>query len=171
MNKIYTVINDSFENKNDNYYDEIRDILVTNMDSKIKKNKYEKTIIENNYKTNDAVSILKYLEFITNNDINILPETTSLEHIIPSKECKEHGNKLTNKIGNLTLLCGKNSKNGQKGNFSLGCKSYTYKKNIYKKSTFIITRNIYEKYSNFYYEDIMDRTKNISNILNMNTLY
>ena len=43
-------------------------------------------------------------------------------------------------IGNLTLLEGKNSKNGHKGNSSLGTKSFKIKKESYKNSCSKLTR-------------------------------
>ena len=52
-------------------------------------------------------------------------------------------------IGNLTLIEGKNSDNGHKGNSSLGSKTYDKKKISYKGSGCKITRDIVEKFNNF----------------------
>ena len=54
-----------------------------------------------------------------------------------------------NNIGNLTLIEGKNSDNGHKGNSSLGSKSYVKKKKSYEQSSSKVTRNVAEKYETF----------------------
>jgi hypothetical protein len=76
-----------------------------------------------------------------------------------------------NNIGNLTLIEGKNSDNGHKGNSSLGCKSYDKKKKSYQESSSKITRNIGEKFETFEEEHIIQRNKTIISDLNKYTNY
>jgi hypothetical protein len=76
-----------------------------------------------------------------------------------------------NNIGNLTLIEGKNSDNGHKGNSSLGCKSYSKKKKSYDESSSKITRNIAEKYETFEEQHIIERNKCIIQDLNKYTNY
>ena len=76
-----------------------------------------------------------------------------------------------NNIGNLTLIEGKNSDNGHKGNSSLGSKSYVKKKKSYDESSSMITRKITEKYETFEEKDIIERNKCIISELNKYTNY
>jgi hypothetical protein len=76
-----------------------------------------------------------------------------------------------NNIGNLTLLEGKNSINGHKGNSSIGCKSYGNKKKSYEESNSKVTRDIAEKYETFEEKNIIERSKFIVSELNKYTNY
>ena len=78
---------------------------------------------------------------------------------------------LMNNIGNLTLIEGKNSDNGHKGNSSLGCKLYDKKKKSYADSSSKITRDIAEKYEIFEEKNIIERNKFIIIQLNKFTNY
>lgn len=74
-------------------------------------------------------------------------------------------------IGNLTLIEGKNSDNGHKGNSSLGSKTYDKKVNSYKGSSSMITRNIVDNYETFTEETIIERNNQIIELLNIHTDY
>ena len=71
----------------------------------------------------------------------------------------------------MTLLEGKNSENGHKGNSSLGAKSYSNKKNEYEKSSSMITRDVAKEYDIFEEKDIVTRNKEIVQLLNQYTDY
>ena len=70
-----------------------------------------------------------------------------------------------------TLLEGKNSINGHKGNSSIGCKSYGNKKKSYEESNSKVTRDIAEKYETFEEKNIIERSKFIVSELNKYTNY
>lgn len=74
-------------------------------------------------------------------------------------------------IGNLTLIEGKNSDNGHKGNSSLGSKTYDKKISSYKKSSCMITREIAEDFETFSEDVIITRNTKIINSLNEYTNY
>ena len=74
-------------------------------------------------------------------------------------------------IGNLTLIEGKNSDNGHKGNSSLGSKLYDKKVISYKGSSSMITRNIVDNYETFTEETIIERNNQIRELLNIYTNY
>jgi hypothetical protein len=74
-------------------------------------------------------------------------------------------------IGNLTLIEGKNSDNGHKGNSSLGSKTYDKKIESYKGSSCKITRDIPEKFKSFTESEIIQRNREIISLLNNYTNY
>ena len=74
-------------------------------------------------------------------------------------------------IGNLTLIEGKNSVNGHKGNSSLGSKKYDKKIISYKGSSCKITRNISSYFTCFTEEQIIKRNNEITELLNKYTNY
>ena len=74
-------------------------------------------------------------------------------------------------IGNLTLLEGKNSDNGHKGNSSLGPKTYDKKIASYKGSSCKITRDVAETFGSFTELTIIERNKQIISLLNKYTNY
>ena len=78
---------------------------------------------------------------------------------------------LMNNIGNLTLIEGKNSENGHKGNSSLGSKPYFNKRKSYGDSSSKITRDIAIKYEIFEEQHIIERNKYIILELNKYTNY
>lgn len=87
-----------------------------------------------------------------------------LEHIMPKKN--NENNKLLNNIGNLTLLEAKNSKNGNIGNRSIQNSSFEIKKESYKKSSLIITKNIATIKTKIWTDnDILNRADQIINDL------
>ena len=104
--------------------------------------------------------------------MKLVPLNYTLEHIFCQKDkAKLKDQSLMDNIGNLTLIEGKNSDNGHKGNSSLGSKPYNSKKLSYKGSNSLITRNITEKYIHFVEENIIERNKEIVPLLNKYTDY
>ena len=125
-----------------------------------------------NFKSTNATYLLLFLETCINTDIHIVPLTYTLEHIYCQKnKAKLSDLSLMDNIGNLTLIEGKNSDNGHKGNSSLGSKSYDKKIKSYKDSSSIITRKIAENYETFTEETIIERNKEIVLLLNEYTQY
>ena len=96
-----------------------------------------------NFKSTNATHILLYLETSITTDLNTVSLDYTLEHIYCQKNKANLSNQsLMNNIGNLTLIEGKNSNNGHKGNSSLGSKSYDKKIDSYKESSSKITNDI-----------------------------
>ena len=125
-----------------------------------------------NFKSTNATYLLLFLETCHNTDLQIVSLDYTLEHIY----CQKFKNNLSNQslmdnIGNLTLIEGKNSENGHTGNFSLGSKKYEKKKNSYKNSSCKITREIVQNYETFSEDNIIDRNKKITELLQMYTDY
>ena len=78
-----------------------------------------------NFKSTNATHLLLFYETCINTDLQTVSLEYTLEHIYCQKEKANLSNQsLMNNIGNLTLIEGKNSDNGHKGNSSLGSKSY-----------------------------------------------
>jgi hypothetical protein len=125
-----------------------------------------------NFKSTNATHLLLFYETNINPDLHTVPLEYTLEHIYCQKnKANLLDQSLMNNIGNLTLLEGKNSLNGHKGNSSMGSKSYDNKQKSYAGSSSKITRNISETYNTFEEKDIIERNKFISIKLNEFTDY
>ena len=74
-------------------------------------------------------------------------------------------------IGNLTLIEGKNSENGHKGNSSLGSKSYDKKIASYEGSSCSITSKLPKTYIDFTEDTIVIRNNEITELLDKYTEY
>jgi hypothetical protein len=168
------ITNDVLKNNQYDYFKEIEHCLKKNKSSQINEEEYIRRLTNMTFKLKEASSILMFLESCLNTDAHIVPLDYTLEHIIPQNE-KKNGNltetSLINNIGNLTLLEGRNSANGAKGNSSLGSKPYDKKKEQYKKSNSMITRMIPDDFQNFSEKDIRQRNKKIVELLNTHTNY
>tara|TARA_B100000902_G_C26405644_1_gene479872 strand:- start:110 stop:502 length:393 start_codon:yes stop_codon:yes gene_type:complete len=125
------------------------------------------------FNSTNATHLLLFLETCVNTDVHNVPLEFTLEHIYCQNNKEKLRNPtLINNIGNLTLYEGKNSENGHKGNSSLGSKSYHQKKQSYKGSSCMITREIANKYdTDFTEEDIINRNYDIISLLNRYTDY
>jgi len=155
-----------------NYYKEITDCLKKNKDITINDENYLRELSIMNFKSTNATHLLLFLETCVNTDLHTVPLEYTLEHIYCQKEKATLVNQsLMDNIGNLTLLEGKNSHNGHKGNSSIGCKSYGNKKKSYAESSSKITRNIAEKYETFEEKNIIERSKFIIHELKKYTNY
>ena len=88
-----------------------------------------------------------------------------MEHIFSQDEKGQLEKVDISILGNLTLLELKNSKNGHKGNCSIKNKPFTEKKELaYKNSCNELTRRLYN-YENFNEDTIIERTKELFEIL------
>ena len=154
------------------YYKEITDCLKKNKDPAIYDEIYLRELCGMNFKSTNATHLLLFYETSINTDLHTVPLEYTLEHIYCQKEKATLVNQsLMNNIGNLTLLEGKNSINGHKGNSSIGCKSYGNKKKSYEESNSKVTRDIAEKYETFEEKNIIERSKFIVSELNKYTNY
>jgi hypothetical protein len=154
------------------YYDEIMKCLVKNMSPHVRDD-YEGKLRDMELNKTDAQYLLLFLETCETPDLHTVPMKYTLEHIIPQKNKAGLTNPaLMNSIGNVTLLEGKNTKDVQKGNSSLGCKEYIKKIDSYKNSSCKITREIAEKYVDSFTErDVQDRANSIAQRMNHHTSY
>ena len=154
------------------YYKEITDCLSKYKNNNINDENYLRELSIMNFKSTNATHLLIFLETCINTDLHTVPLEYTLEHIYCQKEKATLVNpSLMNNIGNLTLLEGKNSVNGHKGNSSIGCKSYGNKKKSYEESNSKVTRDIAEKYETFEEKNIIERSKFIVSELNKYTNY
>jgi hypothetical protein len=147
-----------------NYIKKITKILNDNMDSIVSsKEKYILHIKNLTMSQTIAKFILLYYETCITTDDNFPSLNLTLEHIFPQSEKKNLDDKNNmDRIGNMLLLEGKNSKGIQKGNYSLGSKKFDKKIVHYKKSCSKNTRSFYKKfkkYKKYDEDDIIDRTK------------
>ena len=171
-NEFIRIANEVIKNSNYDYYKEISACLVKNKNSNINGESYIQALQNMIFDTANATSLLLFYETCINTDIHQVPLEYTLEHIhCQSKKDKLKNETLINNIGNLTLIEGKNSKNGHKGNSSLGCKEYIKKKSSYQNSSAQISRNIAKEYETFEEKDIISRSIQIISELNKYTNY
>lgn len=154
------------------YYKDVEECLKKNKDPQINDEHFIRELSNSPFKSTNATHTLLFLETCINTDIQNVPLDYTLEHIYSQKYRSSLVNpSLMDNIGNQTLLEGKNSSNGHKGNSSLGAKTYGVKKKSYKDSSSKITRNIANDYENFDENDIIHRNTQIVNMLNEYTNY
>jgi hypothetical protein len=173
-NKFIEIVNKCLEDTNHDYLKDFNDCLESNKDQSVNYDNYVKNAMEISYKGTNATYTLLFLETCINTDILKIPLEYTLEHIYPQK-FKDNLKKVSiDNIGNLTLIEGKNSDNGHKGNSSIGCKKFIDKKISYKESSCKITRQIAVNYNDnieFTEENIVNRSKEIAELLNVYTNY
>ena len=154
------------------YYKEITECLMKNKDISINDDNYQRELSVMNFKSTNATHLLLFLETCINTDLHIVPLDYTLEHIYCQKDkANLVDQSLMNNIGNLTLIEGKNSDNGHKGNSSIGCKTFAKKTKSYGESSCKITRNVSEKFNTFEEKNIIERNKLIVYELNKYTNY
>jgi hypothetical protein len=171
-NEFIKITNELLNNVQYDYFKEITECLRKNKDKNISDENYVRELSCMNFKSTNATHLLLFLETCSNTDLHTVPLEFTLEHIYCRKGKANLANQsLMNNIGNLTLIEGKNSENGHKGNSSLGCKSYDKKKKSYANSSSKITRDISTSYKSFEEKDIVERNKFISIELNKFTNY
>jgi len=172
LNEFIKITNNVLKNTNNQYYNEIENNLTKNKDNSINNTNYITNMKEMSFKSSNATYILLYLETCMNTNIHVVSLKFTCEHIIPQKD-KDNLKKcsLINNIGNLTLIEGKNSDNGHKGNSSLGSKPYNIKKESYSESSSKITRDIPTKFQTFNEESIKERGISMIELLDEYTEY
>jgi hypothetical protein len=166
------ITNEVLINKEYDYYKNIKDCLVKNKDNSVNNDNYLLSMKHMNFRSTNATHLLLFLETCITTNLQKVPLKYTLEHIY----CQNDKTKLCNQslmdnIGNLTLIEGKNSDNGHKGNSSLGSKTYDKKVKSYKGSSSMITRKIAENYETFTEKSIIKRNDEIRELLNIHTNY
>ena len=171
-NEFIKITNEVLKDKDFDYYKHIEDCLVKNKDNRINDENYIQAMKVMNFKSTNATHLLLFLETSMVPDSQIVPLDYTLEHIFCQKDKTKLSNQsLIDNIGNLTLLEGKNSDNGHKGNSSIGSKTYDKKIHSYKGSSCKITRDITEQFENFTESTIVQRNNTIVSLLNAHTNY
>jgi uncharacterized C2H2 Zn-finger protein len=171
-NEFIKITNNVLKDKHYKYYLDFEKCLKKNKEEFLEQDKYVENIRNMNYKSTNATHLLLFLETCINTNSHIVPLDYTLEHVFPQKnKTNLVDQSLMDNIGNLTLLEGKSSECGHKGNSSLGAKPYEDKKNSYKESNCKTTRNIVENFENFTEDNIIERNKNMADLLNKHTNY
>jgi len=171
-NRMIDITNKVLKEPEYDYYKDIKELFENEMDEKIHKDNYEKTLEHLSFKGAPATHLFMFLEQIKSTDIVKIPLNYTIEHIIPQSKIDElKERKLMHNLGNLTILEGLNSESGHKGNSSIGKKPYIEKVNSYKGSSSLITKNLAEKYLKFNEETILVRCKELSKQLNEKLKY
>jgi len=162
---------------NDNtidYYSAFLQILQKHKDISINDENYIKNNIIKECKHSSvtlAKMLLYFLETTITPDDYFPNLEHDLEHIYPeNKKNNLLSPNIIYRLGNLTILESKNSKNGHKGNRSVKDKPFSSKKEQYKESCHKITRELY-KYKNFEIDEILQRTNDLFEQLNIKTNY
>jgi len=138
------------------YYEDILKCLCDVSETNMKKEEYITDLNKHSFDNNiHAKYLLMFLETKKSNDNIIIPINYTLEHIIPRKTSVDD----INCIGNLTLLEGENSKNGHKGNSSIGANQYMSKRHdSYLGSNSLITKELASDYEDdFTTDSIIER--------------
>lgn len=171
-NEFIIITNKVLNNKDYNYYNEIEERLKLYKHESINKDNYCRSMSNMNFKSTNATHLLLFLESCISTDLQTVSLEYTLEHIFCQKDKpKLCDQSLMNNIGNLTIIEGKNSINGHKGNSSLGSKAYKKKVLSYKDSSSKITREIAQKFETFSEDSIKDRNIEIVNLLDKYTNY
>ena len=171
-NDFIRITNEVLNNKDYDYYSNIQECINKNKDDTINRENYLRTMNTMNFKSTNATYLLLFLETCVNTDTHIVPLDFTLEHIYAQKKKSELANQsLMDNIGNLTLIEGKNSENGHKGNSSLGSKSYDKKIASYEGSSCFITSKLPKTYIDFTEDTIVIRNNEITELLDKYTEY
>ncbi len=173
-NSFLTISNKYLKDSKFEYLKELESCLRDNMDDSIRQDAYEETLWEKAFTPRNATALLTFLETCETPDIHTVPLTYTLEHVWPKKYKENLSNPAwLNILGNLTLLEGKNSENGHKGNSGVGCKDHGIKvTRAYTGSSSKLTRDIATEYPVvFTQNDMRARCKKIAGALNKYTLY
>jgi len=170
-NGFIAITNKYLQNSSYDYMKDIKQLLITNSDILISNENYINNFQSLQFKSTNILHLLLFLETRINTDIHNVPLNYTLEHIYPQKNKDSLIEVSVDNIGNITLLEGKNSENGHKGNSSIGAKDFDIKLKTYKGSNSKLTRQICEKYTKFDETDIISRNKEIAILLNNYTNY
>jgi len=138
-NEFIKITNQVFKNTDYDYYQDNKECLAKNKCVSICDENYVRSMKNMNFKSTNATHLLFFLETCVNTDAHIVPLEYTLEHIYCQKDKAKLSNQsLMDNIGNLTLIEGKNSDNGHKGNSSLGLLTVSYFFNILNFLNFYI---------------------------------
>jgi len=165
--------NSYIHNANTNYNDRCLKILQKHKDVSVNDDNYVTHNVNKEWKQTRTLAkmLLYYLETSITNDDYKPNLTHDLEHIYPENKKNDMSTpNIIYKLGNLTILEAKNSKNGHKGNRSIKDNSFDSKKIQYKDSSHKITRNL-STYTIFDSNTINERTIDLFNQLNVCTNY
>ena len=165
-NEFIKITNEVLQNPDYDYYTDIEECFVKNKDDSISDENYARKMKDMNFKSTNATHLLMFLETCMNTDLQSVSLEYTIEHIYCQKLKSTLSNQsLMDNIGNLTLIEGKNSDNGHKGNSSLGSKTYDKKISSYEGSSCMITRMIASSYTSFTEETIITRSKSNDRII------
>lgn len=171
-NEFIKITNEVLKNKDYDYYKCIKECLSKNKYELISDENYLRAMKNMKFKSTNATHLLLFLETCHNTNLQNVPLEYTLEHIYCQKDkTKLTDQSLIDNIGNLTLIEGKNSDNGHKGNSSLGSKTYDKKILSYKGSSCMITRDIPNYFTSFTEKSIIVRNIQITKLLNEYTNY
>ena len=171
-NDFIKITNKCLKNTDSDCYIEIEECLKKHKNDNINVEEYKKSMKTMSFKSTNATYLLLFLETCKSTDIHRVSYDFTLEHIIPQSNVENLVNKsLMHNIGNLTLLEGKNSTNGHKGNSALSNKEYKVKRNSYRDSSSKITNCISTDYEDFKEEHIVQRNIKLVDDLNNYTNY
>jgi len=157
------------------YYDKLVELFRKEKPECVKFENYVNSYIEKDFKKSSATKAKMLLLFLLtklNCDDNLPNLKHDLEHV--HSDNKKNSLMRPNnvyKLGNLTILEGKNSENGHKGNRSIKDRPYNEKRIQYEMSSNVITRDIAKKYENFTETVIIERTRELFKHLNELTDY
>jgi hypothetical protein len=166
------ISNKVLNNKDYDYHTDIKECFKKNKEPSIQYDTYISVLRTMVIASTNATYLLLFLETCINPDSHIVPLDYTLEHIYCQKNKSDlKDQSLMNNIGNLTLIEGKNSENGHKGNSALGSKPYKKKTISYKNSNCQTTRTISDTYTVFEEEQIKIRSKEMVDLLNKYTDY
>jgi len=160
------ICNQYIKDSSFDYYSEFEKLFRKLKDPSILVQNYVTTRSDQKMNPTKAKTLLLFIETKISPDDSIVKLTYDLEHICP-KVSKGLNIDL---LGNLTLLEGKKSSTGQKGNRSLGDADFSIKKNDYEKSDCRLTREV-SKLNTFTDAELLERNIQLYEQLNTFTEY
>ena len=172
-NEFIELTNSYISNNNIDYCDLFAKILQKHQDISVNYENYIRNNINKEWKHSSGTSakmLLYFLETTKRTDDYYPILDHDLEHIYPeNKKNTLVSPNIIYKLGNLTILESKNSKNGHKGNRSIKDNLFSNKKEQYYESSHKITRELYN-YEKFDNDEIIKRTEDLFKQLNDKTV-
>jgi len=142
----------------------VSELFIDHADSQIAtEDAYVRTMTDVDFTSKNAKSILLFYETCIGTDTYTPIEDVTLEHVLPQKGHALSSDKayLIHRLGNMTLLEGKNSANGHKGNSSIQNSSYEKKCASYDKSSLKMTYMLSREYAAFGAAEVVTRTERL----------
>jgi hypothetical protein len=165
-NPMIDICNQYIKDSSFDYYSEFEKLFRKLKDPSILVQNYVTNYNEQKMNPTKAKTLLLFIETKKSPDDSIVKLSYDLEHICP-KASKGLNIDL---LGNLTLLEGKKSSTGQKGNRSLGDADFSIKKIDYDKSDCRLTREV-SKLNTFTDAELLKRNIQLYEQLNILTDY